>query len=463
MRLTLSTIASWTQGELILAAGASEHAEASGYSIDSRTITAGEIFFAVSGERYDAHSFVAAALARGALAAVVSRPHALDEAARAATLIVVDDPLRALQRLAASVRAHWVELGGGRRIVGITGSAGKTTTKEAIAVVLATKYRVLKSQGNLNNEYGVPLQLLRLEPEDEIAVIEMGMSHAGEIAALARIAAPAWGVVTNVGNAHTENFADGIEGVARAKYELIAGLAPDGIAFLNCDDPRVAAYGPGTRKTIFFGRCDAAAVRAEHVGEEGDQGLRLTVKAGEKHAQVRLQLLGAHNLSNALAAIAVGIEAGITLEEAAAALATLAPGDRRGEVISLRGAKVINDCYNSNPEALRAMIRTLAGVPASRRILIAGEMLELGPSGAELHAACGRAAVTAGIDYVIGVRGLAQHLVDAARASGAKAEFVETPEAAGTWLSEELRPGDAVLLKASRGVRLERALLALDS
>jgi UDP-N-acetylmuramoyl-tripeptide--D-alanyl-D-alanine ligase len=461
MRLSLATIAEWTEGELLAPGAAAK--EAAGYSIDSRTISAGEVFFAVSGERYDAHRFVADALTRGAIAAVVSNLDALDAAARASTLILVDDPLRALQRLAARVRSHWLGLGGGRRVIGITGSAGKTTTKDAVAAVLATKYRVLKSLGNLNNEFGVPLQLLRLQPEDEIAVIEMGMSHAGEIAALARIAAPQWGVVTNVGNAHTENFPNGIEGVARAKHELIAGLAGDGIAFLNCDDARVAAYDAGANRIVRFGSCEGADVRAEQVSEIGGEGPRIVVSAGGERAEVRLQLLGAHNVTNALAAVAVGLEAAIPLAAAAAALATLAPGDKRGEMLELRGAKVINDCYNSNPEALRAMIRTLAGVPASRRILVAGEMLELGPAAAELHAECGRAAAKAGLDYVIGVRGLARQLVDAALASGVRAEFVETPEDAGDWLAGQLRAGDAVLLKASRGVKLERALLSLHT
>jgi UDP-N-acetylmuramoyl-tripeptide--D-alanyl-D-alanine ligase len=460
MKLSLSTIAEWTEGNL-LAPNLLE-SEATGYSIDSRTIAAGEIFFAVSGERYDAHDFVANAFAKGALAAVISRPEKLDAVTRdQAALILVDDPLRAFQRLAARVRRHWAALGANRRVIGITGSAGKTTTKEAVAAVLATKHRLLKSQGNLNNEFGVPLQLLRLQPEHEMAVIEMGMSHAGEIAALTQIAAPEWGVVTNVGNAHTENFADGIEGVARAKHELIAGLPRDGVAFLNGDDPRVAAYETDGRRTITFGRGERASVRATEVEELAGEGLRLLVTADADQAEVRLHLLGAHNVTNALAAIAVGLEAGIPLEQSAAALSTLTPGDRRGEVLNLHGAKVINDSYNSNPEALRAMIRTLAAMPATRRILVAGEMLELGPAGPDLHAACGRAAAEANIDRIVGVRGLATHLVAAATAAGAHAEFVETPEAAAAWLAAELKPGDAVLLKASRGVKLERALLAL--
>jgi UDP-N-acetylmuramoyl-tripeptide--D-alanyl-D-alanine ligase len=462
MKLALDTVAGWAGGVLRGPHAGGGVLEATGYSIDSRTIAPGEVFFAVSGERYDAHSFVGAALERGAVAAVVSRTEALDERGSRANLILVDDPLAAMQRLAAAMRAHWVGLGGGRRVIGITGSAGKTTTKEAIATVLAARYRVLRSKGNLNNEFGVPLQLLRLQPEEELAVIEMGMSHAGEIALLTRIAGPEWGVVTNVGNAHAENFPDGIEGIARAKHELIAGLPASGMAFLNCDDARVGAYEAPVSRVVRFGRCSGADVRAERVEELGAEGLRIEVAARGERAEVRLQLLGAHNVSNALAAIAVGLEAGVSLQEAAAALATMEPGDKRGEVLELRGAAVINDCYNSNPEALQAMTRTLAGVPAERRILVAGEMLELGPKAAELHAACGRAAVAAGIDCVVGVRGLARYLVDAAREAGCeRAEFVETPEAAGEWLAAELRAGDAVLLKASRGVQLERALVLL--
>ncbi len=214
---------------------------ATGYSIDSRTVAAGELFFAVKGERFDGHDFIAAAVERGAIGAVVSRARvaSLPDAALAVPLLIAEDALIALQSLALHVRRQW-----GKRVVAITGSAGKTTTKEAIASALSAKYNVLKSIGNLNNNYGLPLQLLRLEPEHEYAVVEMGMNHLGEIAALARIAAPDWGVVTNVGNAHVENFAEGQAGIARAKYELIAALPSTGVAFLNCSDPLRLAIRP---------------------------------------------------------------------------------------------------------------------------------------------------------------------------------------------------------------------------
>jgi UDP-N-acetylmuramoyl-tripeptide--D-alanyl-D-alanine ligase len=382
----------------------------------------------------------------------------LPETVRQHSLVIVDEPLIALQTLAAAVRRHW-----GKRVVGVTGSAGKTTTKEAIAAVLGAKFRVLKSQGNLNNGFGLPLQLLRLEPEHEVAVIEMGMSNAGEIAALARIAAPNWGLVTNVGNAHAENFPNGIAGVARAKYELVASLPADGVAFLNCDDQYVSQFGRDFRgKTIYFGKGPCADPRAEEIDELGVEGLRIRVRAAKQEAEVCLRLLGQHNVANALAAIAVGLEAGIPLEKCAAALATLESGDKRGQTLNMRGATVINDCYNSNPEALKAMIHTLMSIPGQRHILVAGAMLELGPETAALHADCGEVAAAAGVDIVLGVRGNAAHIVKAAKQAGAEAIFLETPELAGAWLKRNLRENDVVLLKASRGVQLERALNELE-
>jgi UDP-N-acetylmuramoyl-tripeptide--D-alanyl-D-alanine ligase len=456
VKLSLEQIAHWVSGTLHVSRKNGHTQVAIGYSIDSRTLKPDDLFFAVRGERFDGHDFVVTALERGACSAVVAKSKVLElpEAARQHTLLIVDEPLIALQTLAAAVRRHW-----GKRVIGITGSAGKTTTKEAVATVLAAQFQVLKSQGNLNNGFGLPLQLLRLEPEDEAAVIEMGMSNAGEITALAHIAAPNWGVVTNVGNAHAENFHDAIAGVARAKYELIASLPADGVAFLNCDDPYVSQFGRDFRgKAIYFGKGPCADLRTDFVEELGVQGLHMRVRAREQEADVRLRLLGQHNVANALAAIAVGLEAGIPLESCAAALATLEPGDKRGQTFVLRDATVINDCYNSNPEALKAMIQTLMSMPGHRHILVAGEMLELGREAEALHRNCGEAAAAAGVDIVLGVRGNAAYIVEGAKQAGAEAIFVETPEQAGAWLRRNLREKDVVLLKASRGVRLEHAL-----
>ena len=263
-----------------------------GYSIDSRTVAPGELFFAVRGDRLDGHDFVAAAVERGAVAAVVSRARVatLPDAALAVPLLIAEDTLVALQALAAHVRRQW-----GKRVVAVTGSAGKTTTKEAIAAALGAKFNVLKSIGNLNNAFGLPLQLLRLEPEHEYAVIEMGMNHSGEIAALARIAAPDWGVVTNVGTAHIENFPDGQAGIARAKFELVAALPASGVAFLNCCDPYVSQFGrdfPG--RVVYFGNGPCADPQILEETED-PEGLHVRYRAGECEGTLTLRLLGAHN------------------------------------------------------------------------------------------------------------------------------------------------------------------------
>lgn len=461
MKLELEQIAQWTRAGLWFAPGEIQKGPATGYSIDSRTLAPGDLFFAVHGERFDGHDFVSSAFERGARAAVVARTklHALPDDTKQKTLLVAEDPLEALQMLASAVRRSW-----GRRVIGITGSAGKTTTKDAVAAVLSERFQVLKSQGNLNNGFGLPLQLLKLESTHVVAVIEMGMSNAGEIAALAHIAAPDWAVVTNVGNAHAENFADGIAGIARAKYELVAALPSNGVAFLNCDDHYVGQFGRDFHgKVVYFGRGPCADPRALDVEELGAEGLRFRVQAGDASYPFRMALLGAHNVTNALAAVAVGLEAGISSAECASALEQMRPADKRGEVLTIAGATVINDCYNSNPEALKSMIQTLKSLPGRRRILVAGEMLELGREAAALHRECGRAAAEAGIGIVAGVRGNAKFLVEGAHAAGSETMFFLTPEEAGAWLKSELREGDAVLLKASRGVRLERALDALTT
>jgi UDP-N-acetylmuramoyl-tripeptide--D-alanyl-D-alanine ligase len=458
MKLTLGKIADWihADGEF------DTSAEAVGYSIDSRTVGAGELFFAVTGERLDGHAYVATALENGAIAAVVSNiwvvPSEVDETRLLKVAECNDCVLSALQKLARAVRHEW-----GGRVIGVTGSAGKTTTKEAVAQVLSAKFRVLKSAGNLNNGFGLPLQLLRLEPEHEVAVIEMGMNHTGEIAALAKIAEPNWGVVSNVAPVHIEFFDDGIAGIAAAKYELIEALPADGIAILNADDEWVRDFGRGMGdRAVFYGLSDTAEVRAENVVEVGIEGVDFDVVTQDDRVSVKLRLLGRHSAMNALAAIAVGLRSGISLAECAAAIGEMRAGDKRGEIVRWRGVTLINDCYNSNPRALDAMVDALMAMPAERHIVVAGEMLELGETSAELHAACGLRMAELGVDTVIGVRGLANTLVDAAEKAGSLATFVDTPEEAGAWLAANLLKGDAVLLKASRGVRLERALSALN-
>ncbi len=448
MKLILSRVA-----KFISATGSfNREAVATGYSIDSRTLQPGDLFFAVRGERLDGHDYVEAALARGAVSAVVENRNA-SRLAGNSQLLVVDDSLVALQRLGAAVRRLW-----GKPLIGVTGSAGKTTTKECIAHVLGTRHRVLKSQGNLNNHFGMPLQLLKLEPEHDLAVIEMGMSHAGEITALAKLAQPDCGVVTMVAPVHLEFF-DSVAAIARSKYELIESLRPGSIAVLNADDEYVSQFGRDFHgNVVMFGVQKPAEVRAQNIESRGPEGSAFDIVADGESVSAALPLLGEYNIYNALAGVAVGLQYGIPLKAAAQSLATLAAGDKRGEVLSINGATVINDCYNSNPKALDSMVRSLARMPAQRRIVVAGEMLELGPAGEAMHRAAGEHIAQQGIDIVLGVRGLAKAMVDGAKHAGVRAEFVNTPEEAGEWLAREIKPGDAVLLKASRGVRLERAL-----
>ncbi|MGO9865233.1 MAG: UDP-N-acetylmuramoyl-tripeptide--D-alanyl-D-alanine ligase [Terriglobales bacterium] len=456
MKLPLSRIA-----EFITATGQYDgRDEAQGYAIDSRTVEPGELFFAVKGEHLDGHDFVEQALGRGAIAAVVEKRQ-LARYSSSSNLLAVDDTLVALQTLATAERKIWA-----KTAIAITGSMGKTTTKEAMAHLLAVKYRVHRTKGNFNNHFGLPLGLLTLEPEYDVAVVEMGMSHPGEISALARIALPNQAVVTNVAPVHLESF-DSIAGIARAKYELIEALPHGGTAVLNADDQYVSQFGRDFKgKVILFGLKPTADVRAENIEVLGSDGTRFDLVSREMSQPVQSPLLGKHNVYNVLAAAAIALEHGITPPEIASALPSLQAADKRGQVVQLGNIKVLYDCYNSSPRALMAAVDTLAAMPARRRIVVAGEMLELGSTGEQLHRECGRyiaknaAANSSGskLDFLLGVRGLAQPMVEAASEAGMKAEFVATPEEAGEWLARETREGDVVLLKASRGVKLEKAL-----
>jgi len=310
MKLTLSRIAEFVSAEEFPAKEVAQ-----GYSIDSRAVGPGQLFFAVKGERLDGHDFVEQALEKGAVAAVV-RKDQLGRYARKTQLLAVEDTLAALQTLATAVRKLW-----GKPLIAVTGSAGKTTTKEAIAHVLSARFRVLKSEGNFNNHFGLPLMLLKLEPEYDVAVIEMGMSHAGEIRALSKIAQPEIGVVTNVAPVHLEFF-DSVAGIARAKYELIESLPANGTAVLNADDEYVSQFGRDFKgKVVMYGTRATADVRAENVRTRGVEGSEFEVVVDGLREHARLALVGEHNILNVLAAVAVGLERGLKLSEAVRALA----------------------------------------------------------------------------------------------------------------------------------------------
>jgi UDP-N-acetylmuramoyl-tripeptide--D-alanyl-D-alanine ligase len=424
------------------AAGAAPAGSASGWSVDTRTQNSGDVYFALRGPNHDGHDYVAAAHEKGASAMVVERSSGLRGE------LVVHDTLCALQTLGAWARAQW-----GGTLIGVTGSAGKTTTKDAIAHVLAAELRVGKTVGNFNNHVGVPLSILRLPDDCTTAVLEMGMNHAGEICRLAEIARPQIGVVTNVGYAHVEFFS-GIEGVAAAKRELIEGLPPDGIAVLNADDPHVREFGavhPG--KSVTFGFSESATVRAE-AAQFGPEGSRFRTCG----VDFETGMAGRHAVMNLLAAIAVARVFEIPAGRLRDAVRSFGAGKMRGERSTHNGITVWNDCYNSNPEAARSMIDVLRDTPAHTRIAVLGEMLELGHASVELHRELGRYAAQHGVDVLIGVHGSGREMVDAARAEGLRSEYFDEPVAAGEYARSIAREGDAVLFKGSRGVRVERAL-----
>jgi UDP-N-acetylmuramoyl-tripeptide--D-alanyl-D-alanine ligase len=446
--------------------GVDSLARLAGVSINSRTLARGELFVAIHGPRHDGHDFVVAALEAGALAGVVAadRLSGYDEPYRS-KLLAVSDTLASLQNLAQAVRTGW-----GRRLAAVTGSAGKTTTKEILAALLAARFRILKSEGNLNNEYGLPLQLLRLDEADEAAVVELGMSHAGELKRLAEIARPDVGVVTRVAPVHLEFFAS-VEEIALAKRELIEGLAGrESVAVLNADDPlvsRFAQVAPG--RVVTFGIEARADFRAENIQDRGLDGTEFDFLGPEGRARLSLPLAGRHNISNALAALAAASVWGVGAAEAKKIFPKLEATGMRGRVLHYdAGFTVINDCYNSNPVALAAMVGMLTSTPATgRHILAAGEMLELGPASAELHREAGRvAAAPRTLDWIIGVQGDAENLVRGAVAAGhpsARAKFCASSADAGAFLENLIERGDVILVKGSRGVKMERIVEALDS
>jgi UDP-N-acetylmuramoyl-tripeptide--D-alanyl-D-alanine ligase len=452
-----------------LLAPAAGEVEPLGYSIDSRTLRAGELFFAIRGENNDGHAFVGAAFKRGALAAVVDRSFQGGEFE--GRLVRVDDTLAALQSLATGVIRSWRG-----REVAITGSSGKTTTKDITALLLSRFGPVLKSIGNLNNAYGLPLSVLRLESDGkrpwdfEYAVLEMGMNHRGEIARLTEIAPPAIGVVTNVAAVHLEFF-DSVDQIAEAKSEMIMGIRPGGEGVLNQDDPRVARMRGLSTGVEFstFGIRQKADVMAKHINANGLGGTDFVLVTPEATLPARIPLFGMHNLYNALAAATVARLCGVRGAEIVEGLANCAGSKMRGQVLEFKeGFTLVDDSYNSNPTALAALLASF-NEAKGRIVAVAGEMLELGPQGPALHREAGRNIARsigpesgrANTGVLIGVRGLASEIVEGAREAGMSAEatvFAETSEEAGRVLAAFAREGDLILVKGSRGVKTEKVV-----
>ncbi|HXE34255.1 MAG TPA: UDP-N-acetylmuramoyl-tripeptide--D-alanyl-D-alanine ligase [Verrucomicrobiae bacterium] len=462
MRWTIAQVA----GALGARAGAGLDplARLAGVSIDSRTLRAGELFVAIHGPRHDGHDHVPSAMGRGAIAAVVaeSQAHRYGDAVRN-RCIVVENTFEALKQLARAVREAW-----GGKIAGVTGSVGKTTTKEILAALLGARLRVLKSEGNFNNEYGLPLTLFRLEETHQAAVLELGMSRRGELARLAAIARPDVGVVTRVAPAHLEFFAS-VDEIALAKRELIEGLnGHDSTAVLNADDPRVAAFGPfAPGRVVTYGINAPAFFSAAAIEDRGALGSAFDYVSPEGRVRLELPVPGRHAIYNALAALAAASVWNIGAAEAQSVFRTLRVPAMRGELLRFsNGAALINDSYNSSPAALHAMVEVLAATPNfQRRILAAGEMRELGASSPMLHREAGIFTANTGkVDWVIGVEGDAREIVEGAVSAGiprAQTRFFPSSEDAARFLEELIAPGDMLLVKGSRGVKMERIVETL--
>ena len=469
--LTLADVLAGTGGTL--ATRMAGETAFTGVSIDSRTLSPGALFVAVKGPRFDGHDFLAEAVQRGARAALVHRDA---EAPAGFPRVRVADTTKGLADLARHVRRE-----AALPVVAVTGSVGKTTTKDMAAHLLATRGPVLKTEGNLNNEYGLPLTLLRLAPGHTAAVLEMGMSAPGEIRSLSMLAEPDVATITRIAPVHLEFFPS-VDAIADAKAEVLEGLRPNGTAVLNGDDPRLRVIGERfSGRVVWFGRERRFEVSAEDERVDAQPGnglssglsgegtstralrgsgivMRFSLRLGERAVDVALPLAGPHFVTSFLAAAAAAHVLGIPAEAMAEAATSLRAARHRGEVRRL-GERVVllDDCYNSSPEALEAAVVTLALLPGQRRVAVLGDMLELGPTGPALHRERGRA-LGGRVDVVVGVGPLATEIVEGARDAGIPAgslhHFATAAEAALA-LARLVRPGDAVLVKASRGIRLE--------
>jgi UDP-N-acetylmuramoyl-tripeptide--D-alanyl-D-alanine ligase len=449
--LTLEDVLAATAGRLV----GGRPAPASGVSIDSRTLRPGELFVAIRGPRFDGHAFLGEAALKGASAALVDR-EVVPPAGLA--LVRVADTTAALAALARHARRQ-----AALRVLAVTGSMGKTTTKEIAAALLATAGPVLKTEGNLNNRYGLPLTLLRLRPDDRHAVLELGMSAPGELAALTRIAEPDVAVITNVAPVHLEFFPS-LDAIADAKAEILEGLRPGGAAVLNRDDERLRRVGEGRAgRVVWFGRDRRCDVSAENWRGTA-AGMRFDLVIGGRKTDVALPLAGLHFLEDFLAAAAAAHALGMAPEAMAASAAGMRPAARRGELLRLgRGVTLIDDSYNASPRAVEAAVAALALAPGRRRVAFLGDMLELGPDAPGLHRQAGEA-IAGGLDVIVAAGALAAAFLEGARRAArpprALHHFPDAGAAAAAALGL-VEGGDAVLVKGSRGARMEAVVEAL--
>jgi len=419
----------------------------SAISTDTRTIKSGDVFFALRGENFDGNRFVADAFAKGAIAAITTQPNA------AGTCLIAEDPLRALQRFATAHRNRFAI-----PVIAITGSVGKTTSKDFTAAVLASKYRVTKTEGNFNNEIGMPISLLRLDGDTQMAVIEMGANHMGEIAGLCALARPTESAITTIGQAHLEGFGS-IEKVAEAKAEIAAALRPTDRFYVNMDDARCRRIGEQCRaRKIYFGREGDVAIRDCQFDDDGQMHIKL-----DPVGELRLPLPSRALATSVALAVAIGLQHGIT--EFQRTLHDAVLHARRFRVLRVGPLTVLDDSYNANPTSVRAALEALGERKVSgRRLAALGDMLELGTQSAALHREIGEKAAACGVARLL-VRGaFAQAMADGARAAGVPSvEILDAHEAMADAIAADAVEGDCLLVKGSRGMRMEKVIEGLAS
>lgn len=426
-------------------------------SIDSRTIQAGQCFIAIKGDRFDGHDFIEEALEKGATIIIHSRAI---EGRPNQTFLQVDDTTAALQLLAHYARQKW-----GNPLVAITGSTGKTTTKEFTAILLSQKFRIFKSQGNLNNDIGVPLSLLELTREHELAVLELGMNHPGEVRRLGQICAPDSALITNVAPVHLEFFPN-LDAIAAAKAEILESLPSDGAFFFNADDERVTRLAASySGKKVSFGVDGKADLAITRFNFNSLEKMDFEMEAFGQTFSATVPFVGKHFLYNVAAASAIAFSFGLNQNEVLTGIAQLRPMLMRGRVFKADDITIWDDSYNSNPQALASVLETVGRLNGYRRkILALGEMLELGPSAPELHRQMGAPVAASGADLLVTVGRNAAHIGEGTREQAARLRIVhfEDSAQAADFISGEIQNGDFLLVKGSRAIRMDRIIERIE-
>ncbi len=455
LKLKCSEIMDAVGGSLLSGSG---ETEITGVSTDSRTISAGNLFIPIIGEKFDGHDFIGQAFERGAAACLTSRKNV---PAVSGTVIQVADTLKALGDLASFHRKRF-----NIPIVGITGSVGKTSTKDMVAAVLSQQYRVLKTEGNFNNEIGLPLTILNMDESHQCGVIEMGMSGFGEISRLSRISLPDIAIITNIGLSHIEKLGSR-QNILKAKMEILDGLSKNGTVILNIDDRLLSGMkNLLPYKTLFYGLDDDADYQAFDIKSAGEHGTYFKIEINDRTFEVHIPVPGIHNVHNALAAIAVGVELKVPIEKIIKGIGEFTPGKMRLNIMSFNGIKIINDTYNASPQSMEAALNVLKEIEGNRKIAVLGDMLEMGSWAEKAHKNVGKYVFETGANFLITVGENGRNIAKGALESGMNPDNVhmcEDNQQIVKLLKSLACNGDVILVKGSRGMRMEEIVERLTA